>query len=61
MTQKDSQATSNAIVGMLLINNEKAYVLIDPGATHSFVSTAFCMHLDRSCSLLSQPLLVSTP
>ena len=61
MTQKDSQATPNAVTGTLLVNNEKAYVLIDPGATHSFVSTAFCMHLDRSCSLLSQPLLVSTP
>ena len=61
MTQKDSQATPNAVTGTLLVNNEKAYVLIDPGATHSFVSTIFSMHLDRSCSLLSQPLLVSTP
>ncbi|XP_057461053.1 uncharacterized protein LOC130751444 [Actinidia eriantha] len=61
MTQRDSQATPNAVTGTLLVNNEKAYVLIDPGATNSFVSTIFCMHLDRSCSPLSQPLLVSTP
>ncbi|XP_057482044.1 uncharacterized protein LOC130768977 [Actinidia eriantha] len=46
MTQKDSQTTPNAVTGTLLVNNEKAYVLIDPGATHSFVSTIFCMHLD---------------
>ncbi|XP_057506535.1 uncharacterized protein LOC130789736 [Actinidia eriantha] len=61
MTQRDSQATPNAVTGTLLVNNEKAYVLIDPGTTHSFVSTIFCMHLDKSCSSLSQPLLVSTP
>ena len=46
---------------MLSIGDKKAYVLIDPGATHSFVSTAFCMHLDRLYSSLPQHLLVSTP
>ena len=46
---------------MLSINNERAYVLIDLGATHSFVAITFCMHLDRPCSLLPQPLLMSTP
>ncbi|XP_057490945.1 uncharacterized protein LOC130776710 [Actinidia eriantha] len=61
MTQRDSQGTPNAVTSTLLVNNEKAYVLIDRGATHSFVSTIFCLYLDRSCSPLSQPLLVSTP
>ena len=28
MTQKDGQATSNAVIGTLSVNNEKAYVLI---------------------------------
>ena len=52
MTQKDGQATPNAVTGTLTINSEKAYVLIDLGATHSFVFIAFCIHLDRPCSSL---------
>ena len=35
-------------------------MLIDPSATHYFVATIFCMHLDRPCNSLPQPLLVST-
>ena len=52
MTQKDGQATPNVVIGTLSVNNERAYVLIDPGATHSFVAITFCMHLNRPCSLL---------
>ena len=59
--QKDAQATPNVVTSMLSVANKKAYVLINSGATHSFVSTVFGMHLDRPCNALSQPLLVSTP
>ena len=61
MTQRDAQATPNVVTGMLVVANRQANVLIDPSATHSFVSSTFGVHLGRPCVKLNQPLLVSTP
>ena len=52
MTQKDGQAIPNVMIGTLSVNNERAYVLINLGVTHSFIATTFCMHLDRPCNSL---------
>ena len=57
MTQKDAQTTPNVVTGMLSVANKQAYVLIDPGATHSFVSSIFGVHLGRLCITLVQPYL----
>ncbi|XP_038889215.1 uncharacterized protein LOC120079100 [Benincasa hispida] len=38
-----------------------AYVLFDPGATHSFVSSIFASHLDRLPEGMSEDLYISTP
>ena len=61
LTQRDAQAAPNVVTGILLIANRQARVLIDPGATHSFVASSFGVHLGRPCENLEQPLLVSTP
>lgn len=38
-----------------------AYVLIDPGATHSFVSSTFVMHVNRRLEPLIDALLIHIP
>ena len=48
------------VVGTLFICSCDARVLIDPGATHSFVSASFAVKLGRDFSLLDVPLTVAT-
>lgn len=38
MTQKDVQTSTNVVAGTLLLENQFIHVLIDLGATHSFVT-----------------------
>ena len=38
MTQQDAQATSDVVTSILSIFEQDAFVLIDPEATHSFIS-----------------------
>ena len=61
LTQRDAQAAPNVVTGILFIAHRQARVLIDPGATHSFVASSVGVHLGRPCEKLKQPLLVSTP
>ncbi|KAJ9189955.1 hypothetical protein P3X46_001199, partial [Hevea brasiliensis] len=49
------------VAGILLVCSYEARVLIDPGATHSFVSPVFAMRLGRNPTTLECPLLVATP
>ena len=46
MTHRDTQATSDVVIGTLRIHTLFARVLIDPGSTHSFVSISFASLLD---------------
>ena len=38
MTQQEVASSHNVISGRLTIFGESAYILIDPGATHSFIA-----------------------
>ncbi|KAL4025391.1 hypothetical protein IC575_013783 [Cucumis melo] len=49
------------ITGTTFICNLLARVLLDPGATHSFVSSMFVTKLDRMLEPLSQELVIYTP
>ena len=46
---------------MLSILGEYACVLLDPGATHSFISTMFTTGIDKNLELLPSELLIATP
>ena len=37
MTRQEAQATPDVVIGILSIFGDDARVLIDPGATHSFI------------------------
>ena len=56
-------ASSDVIRGNILIYDIEAYVLIDPGATHSFVSPSFACKLARHVerTRLCMMMLISTP
>ena len=47
MTQQQAQATPEVMTGTLLVSNLAVRILIDSGATHSFVATSYIMHLGR--------------
>ena len=61
MTQQQAQATPEVVTGTLPISNSSARILIDPGATHSFVATSCIMHLGKEPKQLDNPMNVSTP
>ena len=53
---------ANAVVSCTIsICNQDAFVLIDSGSTHSFVTYAFTSRLNRSLELLPYLLCVSAP
>ena len=61
MTQQEAAAAPEVITGMLSIFGRSARILIDPGATHSFVSESFALYADREGSELDCELVVATP
>jgi len=54
--------TSNAVVeGMISISGHIAHALFNPGATHSFIFSAFAYKLNQASEPLGFQLVVSTP
>ena len=61
MTSQDGQASNQVVTGTVLIRGHHAYVLFDPGATHSFVSRQFTPSLGMDAVPLDEPMYVGTP
>ena len=61
MTKRDAETIPETVTGMISISNLDAYVLIDSGSTHSFVSTNFAKNLSGNLTKLKNGLLVCTP
>ena len=55
-----SIAAPNVITGKIYLYDMEVYVLIDPGSTHSFISSATASHLHQSPGVLGKDLIVST-
>ena len=47
--------------GFLPICDVDAYVLIDPGSTHSYISFLFVQHIDKMVDWLDSLLVVAMP
>ena len=61
VTERDAENASDVITGTTYISNKLARILIDPGATFSFMSSAFAMHNNlKSCDRID-PVIVSMP
>jgi hypothetical protein len=61
MTQQEGRASPEVIIGTLLIFGQPAFTLIDPGATHSFMSSKFALHANVPSSPLLGEWYVSLP
>lgn len=61
MTQQKAQASLDVIIGMLPFFGIPARVLIDPGATHSFVAHSFAHNADARLMALREELTISVP
>ena len=61
LTQQDAQASIAVVAGTLPVCFVDARVLLDPGATHSFVSPVFASKSGWQASRMTIPLFVATP
>ena len=61
MTNKDAQASPEVVTGIIQFHSQPIRVLIDLGATHSFISSSLVDLLGLSTSFLQFDMLVSTP
>jgi hypothetical protein len=58
---EDAQAAPDAIIGMILINDNNAIVLFDSGASHSFIAASFVQKYNLCLSMLKNQMIVSCP
>ena len=58
MTQQEAASSYDVIFGRSTIFGERTYVLIDPGATHSFIASSFTSCITWEKSVMNQDLVV---
>ncbi|KAL0556418.1 hypothetical protein IC582_004932 [Cucumis melo] len=61
MSQQEAEDTPDVITGTIFICNVPTHVLLDPGATHSFISILFLTKLNRMLEPLPEGLAIYTP
>ncbi|XP_070011008.1 uncharacterized protein [Nicotiana sylvestris] len=60
-TTQDAQASNAMVTCILSVCSVDALALIDPGSTHSYVSSYFALRFSRQPELLNDPFLVAIP
>ena len=61
MTRQDARASNAVVSGIISICSQRAYVLFDPGSTHSYVSIYFAKLLNKEPIKLDHSFMVATP
>ena len=61
MTSQEALATPDVVIGTLSILGDDARVLIDPGATHSFISHEYVTRVEATPVPLGCGLEIATP
>ncbi|XP_065861824.1 uncharacterized protein [Euphorbia lathyris] len=61
LTRQEAIDAPEVVTGKLLIYNLEAYALIDPGSSHSFISSNLASHLHIDCESLGFDLHMGTP
>ncbi|KAL5542432.1 hypothetical protein UlMin_010142 [Ulmus minor] len=61
MTKEDVETSPTVVTGIMFVHEIPAYVLIDSGATNSFINPMLVKKLGKSLSILDAPFCVSTP
>ncbi|XP_075083259.1 uncharacterized protein LOC142167008 [Nicotiana tabacum] len=60
-TRQDAQTSNAVVTSIVSVCSFDALALIDPGSTHSYVSSYFALRFSRQPELLNDPFLVATP
>jgi hypothetical protein len=58
---EDAQAAPDAIIGMILVNDNNAIMLFDSGASYSFVAVNFVQKHNMPLFMLKNQMIVSSP
>jgi hypothetical protein len=58
---EEAQEAPDVVIGMFLINDTSAVVLLDSGASHSFISAAYVGKHNLPLALLRCQMIVSSP
>jgi hypothetical protein len=58
---EDAPEALDVIIGMILANDNNAIVLLDFGASHSFIATSFVQKYNLPLSMLKNRMIVSSP
>ncbi|KAL0313393.1 UNVERIFIED_CONTAM: hypothetical protein Sradi_5738600 [Sesamum radiatum] len=61
MTREEAPASNNVISGMILLFDVEAYVLIDPGSMHSYISSELASKIPDENSPLGYNLMIYLP
>ena len=61
VTQQEADASPDVITGMISVYDHDAYALVDPGATHSFISVPFTERHQIESQLINGRMVVSVP
>ena len=61
VTQQEAGIAHDVVTGMILVFDRDAHILIDPGATHSFISMGFISNVNVKSQPIDCSIVVSLP
>ena len=61
VTQQDADTAPDVVTGIISVFGRDAYILIDPGATHSFISMGFISKVNVESQPIDRSIVVSLP
>ena len=61
VTQQDADTAPDDVIGRILVFDCDAHILIDPGATHSFISIGFISNVNVESQPIDYSIVVSLP
>jgi hypothetical protein len=61
VAMEDAQVAPDAIIVIILVNDNNAIVLFDSRASHSFVAASFVQKYNPPLSMLKNRMIVSSP
>ena len=61
VTQQDADTALDVVIGMISVFDRDAHILINPGATHSFISMGFISNVNVESQPIDCSIVVSLP
>ena len=61
VTQQDADTAPDVVTCMISVFDRDAHILIDPGATHSFISMGFISNVNVESQPIDCSIVVSLP